>query len=712
MKPNNHVLPASTNINSVYFWLLAVYLVLSVLLEGLYFPLEYLLAAIVFLALVMIAVSLKWPFKGVQAIVLGTAFILVTFAAAWFGVDRGQSIIEAYRYLLYVLVFITSMQIAPAQISKIYKLLFATGLLLAFFSLSTIMTDFFISSIAGDYRLQGTFAYANTTAIYLLITIVLGLYLGNLSRGPQKMVFISGTYLAAAALFLTGSRTVWLLWPVALLLAVAFAPVRERRFWLIYGPLVSFTGIVAGYFAHLNWSTQHNAMAGLIIAIGLLVVGGGLAPLLSHFENRVRVGAVLGWGSGMVILLGLSAGLIVLGSSTGRTLAWSASELQGRLIYYTDALSIIRDHFWLGIGGGGWTAMQFLYQTAYYNVTLVHSSLLQVALDTGMIGLGLFVGIIAMPIIYIVKSKEQLFRDETYSMMWPALLAGGLIFVHGLVDMDLSFPGAAGAMFFFLSVPIILGSDTPKPAKRWLGKWAGIRWAATGVLALLAVGAGVLWQSASLAIQGDRLCNAGDHHAAVEYYQKSLAFYPWSAQAFNKLGQAEEKMANLQPQGDALVLAYNAYVEAHRLSLYQPVYLENLAYTSLLLSRNDESSAYFLELTEKNPMVIRHYENLAYALIAAGEIQKGQEPSYYETVLEIPKMIDKARAKVSARGWKLRNTPQLIISDRLNWKLGQAEFRLGNTEKARSLWKKASSDRELLQEMGRWAAENKVDLGL
>lgn len=232
------------------------------------------------------------------------------------------------------------------------------------------------------------------------------------------------------------------------------------------------------------------------------------------------------------------------------------------------------------------------------------------------------------------------------------------------------------------------------------------------LLTVLTLGAGILWQAAYLGLQGDKLSNAGDYPAAIKYYQKSIAVYPWYGQTFNKLGGAEEKIAEAQPNRDVLVLALNAYTEAHRLNPYQPRFLENLAYTSMALGRNDESAAYFMELIQKNPMVIRHYENLAYALITAGEKQQEEGPNYYAKVLEIPEMIDQARAKVSARGWQLKNTPQLYVSARLKWKLGQAEYYLGNMEEARISWIKAAADSEVRQEMERWAAENNIDLGI
>lgn len=460
MKTKKRGLFFPTDFNNFYFGPLAIFLLLSVLLEGFYYPFEYLPAVVVFLVLLIIALWQKRPIKANRETLLWIAFIAITFTAAWLGVDRGQAVFEAYRYLLYGLVFVISVQLAPAQIPKIYGLLFVTGVLLAFFTLSTIGTDFFISSVAGDYRLQGTFSYANTTAIYLLMTLGLGLYLGARSQGLKRMSFIAGTYLAAAALFLTGSRTVWLMWPVALFLSVMLAPGKERTYWLINGSLASLAGIAAGYYAYLYWIGQHNDLSCFIIALGIFIIGGGLYPLQDRIDRSDKYGPLLVWSSGLVLLLAINAGLILLGSATGRTLAWNASELQGRLIYYTDALSIIRDHVWLGIGGGGWAAIQFLYQTAYYNVTLVHSSILQIALDTGVVGLILFVGLIAVSLLYILRNKEHLFKVQIYAVWWPALLGGGLIFVHSLVDMDLSFPGAAGPLFFFLGSLCISGGKS------------------------------------------------------------------------------------------------------------------------------------------------------------------------------------------------------------------------------------------------------------
>ncbi len=703
--------------NNYLSWILAVFLVLSVLIDGFFAPVEYLLAVIVFIAAVILACLRQGLQNGKHVIVLCSAFILFVFLSAWMGIDRGQALYEAYKYLLYILIFIAALPMSVSDIERFYLLIFATGVLSALIGLTAMGTDLFISHAMGGQRLQGTFAYANTTAIYLLINIMLGIYLGTQARGYRRMLFIAGAFICAVTLFLTGSRTVWLMWPLGVLLSIIMAPDQERIYWAGMGTIIGLGGVGAGYGTYVLYIGEKIALAYLLLFATLLIVTAAVYLFQDVVQQRFSSRVKLFWFNIVILMLGLMTGIILMGTATGRSLAWNVSELQGRLIYYADACSIIKDHPWLGVGGGGWASIQYLYQTAYYDVSLVHNSILQIALDSGIPGLLLFLALLVLVIVHIWRGRNILLQGEQYHLLNPALLGGLLFFGHSVVDVDMAFPGAAGIFFFFLAVPFILLPASYKPGNISLDK-AGVllssagKWVAIFLLSLLLIGAALLWEASYYELRGDKSAHVGNTMQAINFYQKSVEIFPFMARTFNQMGMAQEQAVLTYEQEEFQDVAYDSYSRAHRLNPYQPRYLENLACTGLLLGKYDQSVEYFEVLCHNNPMVVRNYENLAHALITAGERQGDAGKEYYHKVLEIPAMIENARARVCPQGWELRDIPQLELTMRLSWQMGQAEYHLGHLEQAHALWRSAAQDPEILSEMRRWAIDNKVDLKL
>lgn len=113
-----------------------------------------------------------------------------------------------------------------------------------------------------------------------------------------------------------------------------------------------------------------------------------------------------------------------------------------RLIYYQDGLKIIRDHLFLGAGGGAWSLLYFSYQSFLYWTTEAHSYIIQLGVECGLAGLlalGAFLyGIIAF-FYRIYKKKDDLEIREL--VLHTALLIAILtVFLHSVIDLDLSIP--------------------------------------------------------------------------------------------------------------------------------------------------------------------------------------------------------------------------------------------------------------------------------
>lgn len=97
----------------------------------------------------------------------------------------------------------------------------------------------------------------------------------------------------------------------------------------------------------------------------------------------------------------------------------------GRLLYYADALKIIATHP-LGLGYGGYRAVQGAYQTGFYDVAYVHNGLLQLFLDVGWIP----ATAMAWAILHSLLSKQATLRQRLLILT----IAG-----HSMLDFDLEY---------------------------------------------------------------------------------------------------------------------------------------------------------------------------------------------------------------------------------------------------------------------------------
>jgi len=101
--------------------------------------------------------------------------------------------------------------------------------------------------------------------------------------------------------------------------------------------------------------------------------------------------------------------LILLFIVGGRIIRLSIFEptLIERIITFQDAAVILfKETFGLGLGVGNWQFMQFLYQSAPYQVRYIHNIYLQVAMDGGLIAMVLFCGLILYPLLKSYKQKS------------------------------------------------------------------------------------------------------------------------------------------------------------------------------------------------------------------------------------------------------------------------------------------------------------------
>jgi len=115
---------------------------------------------------------------------------------------------------------------------------------------------------------------------------------------------------------------------------------------------------------------------------------------------------------------------------------FSSSEFITRLLYYKDAIEMIKENPF-GYGYEGWYYKQVEIQTGVYDTKFVHNSILQVILDVGII-----------PALALMILLVGTFFDKKQSVQNRLILL--ILLGHSLIDIDLAY------LYFILLIVMII----------------------------------------------------------------------------------------------------------------------------------------------------------------------------------------------------------------------------------------------------------------
>ena len=295
---------------------------------------------------------------------ISTLILLVAslLTCIW-AVDKQDAIFGFFRIFTIVLFTIILLQEDSEKIKEYYTIIPISGVIMV---LICIIIRFIpnISEyfFSANGRLGGFFQYSNTFALFLLIGIIVLMY----TEKEMKFSLIQ-TVILLIGILLTGSRTVFILTLLSYIIYLSNVKNKEKK-------IKTFISL------------------GSVIIIALVVV--------AITNNFTTIGRFL-------------------------TISLNSSTLWGRIIYYKDALILLKNNIF-GYGYMGYSYMYPTVQSANYAVKFVHNDFLQVALDYGIIPMLIF----SITIIYSIFSKQ------TNKMQKIILI---IMFLHMMIDFDLQF---------------------------------------------------------------------------------------------------------------------------------------------------------------------------------------------------------------------------------------------------------------------------------
>ncbi|WP_219835847.1 O-antigen ligase family protein [Paenibacillus sp. R14(2021)] len=236
---------------------------------------------------------------------------------------------------------------------------------------------------------------------------------------------------------LTESRGAWLAAAAAWLAGLLLLGRLERSAWLLYTGWALLCGGAAYRFV-VHAGVRASAAEGragatvteellLILICAAAPVGFlGLRRLLAG--PKVRLVQAVAWGGcSAAVLLSL---LVVLPSSIhGRLYGFSGvyDTFAARGLFYADAGKLIQEALFFGRGGDTWRVLFTGIQSQPYVGNEVHSGLMELVLDLGVMGL-----LVAAAVLFILLSA--VWRGNRLG-----LLPIGILLLHAAIDFDMEY---------------------------------------------------------------------------------------------------------------------------------------------------------------------------------------------------------------------------------------------------------------------------------
>lgn len=289
-----------------------------------------------------------------------------------------------------------------------------------------------MEGLSGSTARLGSFIhYPNAFA--LLSIVLFFIHSVNLLRNEDKIqCYINLFPLLSYALFLllTESRAAWLVFGLCFLVMLVLLKKSEQwRYLMISGSVFS----VALIFV---WQAELLIRGSIFLTLLLMMISGGVAWTFTNWRipvseklMRIPIGIV---SSVLVVLAALDIyfkGLLfkILPTALQTRLSMSGGSFTDRVIYWQDVFEASERFLLIGAGGNAWRELMYQLQSAPYISHALHSSLITILVEVGILGLLMILGLMVL----------LFWRMWNIKTLW--IVPTTAILLHSLVDFTLSF---------------------------------------------------------------------------------------------------------------------------------------------------------------------------------------------------------------------------------------------------------------------------------
>ena len=518
--------------------LLSLLAVVPLFFRGLFFQNDLLIFAVIAMLFLLLAVVCRNKPLSVSLscdLSLGL-MVLFYFLSAVRAVNVNLAVGSFYQYLLFYLLYLSVKVLAKEDADKRTVLfLFVAGCTLM--SLISLLSATGALVYPGAYSaseiekwLNGTVQYHNA---FGALTLAAFLMAAALLTGKAKQVFnillACFAYFLMFGLIMSYSRGAWVLAPLLFLVYMLFADKEKRlSFFRLAIPALLAVGCVLSPFTGAV-DAQKTGMALVWLLIGLVVHGVLYAAVSflfyktseTKYFNKIAIAAVA-----VAVLLLLAVVLFPQAfpflpqQLTDRLsgINFQSETVKERFVFYQDAWQVAKNHLILGSGGGAWQDLYGQYQTYDYATTQAHSYLMQVLIETGLVGALLWIATIGLFLFYAIRAKRE--QSISNDVILSAVCGALTLILHSFIDFDLSIP----AILLLLWILIALLASNGKKLCFRLPRWL------TATLSILLIVLSVLLRISSFyGEKGEEALGKDYTPFALEYCSKATAFNPLNA---------------------------------------------------------------------------------------------------------------------------------------------------------------------------------------
>ncbi len=441
----------------------------SALFKGLFFPLErslfFTIIAILSAVYFIIKIYKKEDiYLKSWAIYLNALLLLAYIISFFVAVDYKGAVDAIVQYSMYFIVLIIIIDFFRSNNDKIKEYFCLPVIVFGVITAIVSMIGYagglsFLEDVVLSDRLGATFQYTNTAGIYFLICIIFCMSLLLEARNIFARVLLEGVgNILCIALFFTGSRGVFVIALFAvfiiytILLPWGYKLKSLAYFFIMLLPIVA---IANKYYMYSKISDCFGAMKWIILSFIVSVILALLTEMLSKLPRKSKILIYVIAFAGLLlftitqynyvsVLAGSLATKLVPPNILVRLQTINLGELSfiQRIDFNKDALRLIREHFLLGIGGGGWIALYQSVQDHYYIARTVHNHYFQIFVEAGILGFVSFLGLVLLSLYNYVKSV--FIGDTSNRIIMSGLTVSFLaLSVHSAMDFNLTYGGIA-----------------------------------------------------------------------------------------------------------------------------------------------------------------------------------------------------------------------------------------------------------------------------
>ena len=448
------------------------------------------------------------------------------------------------------------------------------------------------------FRLAGVFAYPNALGITAVLGLLLAVgFVADSQRVAVRAAAAATTVPLALALYLSNSRGAWIALAVGLAAAVALTPARRQ----IVRPLVllATVGALAIWLVSRSrpvteWNDPLAAVHdGHLLAAATVALAVSAAAISAGRSRRMMLAALVAAALAVVVAPSSPSPVTLAAAAPSGPIAPGAPEPgttpTGRLFsttsnsrreYWRVAMIDFRDHPIAGSGAGTFVREWYEHRRIRADVQDAHSLYLETLAELGVIGLGLLLWVLAVPVLAATRIRGKPFAAGAFGA-YVAFAA------HAAVDWDWELPAVTFGGIFCGALLIVAARSERVPFVLDGRRRSSLL---VLVLALLTVSfVGLVGNQAEA--EARAAASRSDWKKASEKARRASTWAPWSGQAL--VLQADAALAQ-----DDMTAARSLLRRAVRADPHDSVLWARLA----LVTNGEESRLAHERATMLNPL--------------------------------------------------------------------------------------------------------------